>query len=183
MFGGRSSPQVKAGSIDPALGHAGGVVAAVEREVLVAVADAVAEVRVAPAQRADDILGVGIEQQLVRVEAVAVPGRRGRARGSRRAGRAAPRADSSARPGRSARAARCAATSLAPGGDRTGRARPCGVLGKHGEVHAFAIPGRPARGRCAGPDGVDDWFMIGPQYTQSVVAETRLARSCSVARR
>ena len=82
--------------------HAGGAVATVEREVLVAMADAVAEVRIAPLQVADDLLGVGIEQQLVRIEAqslgwiirtvhaIAID-----------AVRDALRADSNARPGRS----------------------------------------------------------------------------------
>ena len=89
---------------DAALRHARRIVAAVERQVLVPVADAVAEMRVAPAQVARRVLGVGIDQQLVRVEAVAVlRARTDRARGSRRAARAAPRADSSARSGRSAR--------------------------------------------------------------------------------
>ncbi len=45
-------------------------VAAVERQVLALVADAVAVERVAPAQRPDQVPGVGVEQQLVRVEAV-----------------------------------------------------------------------------------------------------------------
>ena len=55
---------------DAALGHPGGVVAAVEGHILLTVSDLVAEVGVAPAEPADDILGVGLDQQLVWVEAV-----------------------------------------------------------------------------------------------------------------
>ncbi len=99
-----------------ALGHAAGVVAPVEDEVLAR--DARADSReqcVAPAQRSDDVACVRIEQQLVRIEAVAFArGVAARAPDSRRAGPAAPRADSSARPGRCARAARCAAARGVP---------------------------------------------------------------------
>jgi hypothetical protein len=62
---------------DHALGHAGGVVAAVEGEVLLPVSHAIAEVGVAPAQRAGQLLGVGVEQQLVGIEAVPAFGRIG----------------------------------------------------------------------------------------------------------
>ena len=62
---------------DPALERAGRVVARVEREVLAAAADAVAEMRVGPAQRALDHPRVRVEQQLVRIEAMALLGRVG----------------------------------------------------------------------------------------------------------
>ena len=54
-----------------ALGHAAGVVAPVEREILAATAQPVGVVGVAPAQLAPERLGVGVEQQLVGIEAVA----------------------------------------------------------------------------------------------------------------
>jgi hypothetical protein len=55
-----------------ALGHHRGAVAPVERQVLLLVADGVAEMRVAPlvAEAARDAVGVGVDQQLVGVEAV-----------------------------------------------------------------------------------------------------------------
>ncbi|MCY1418087.1 hypothetical protein D9M71_336340 [compost metagenome] len=55
---------------DLALGHEGGAVAFVEAEVGVLRADHVAEQRFRPAQPAHQLLGVGIDQQLVGVEAV-----------------------------------------------------------------------------------------------------------------
>ena len=58
---------------DHALRHVAGAVAPVEREVAVGMADPVAEQRVMPLERPRQGLGVGIDQQLVRVEAVAVP--------------------------------------------------------------------------------------------------------------
>jgi hypothetical protein len=56
---------------DLAFWHEGGAVALVERQVLLRIADHVAEQRVVPLQGAMQPLGVGIDQQLVRVEAVA----------------------------------------------------------------------------------------------------------------
>ena len=56
------------------LGHAARIVAPVEREVLARAAGAIGEMRVAPDQPAGQPLGIGIEQQLVGVEAVAVLG-------------------------------------------------------------------------------------------------------------
>jgi hypothetical protein len=50
--------------------HAGGVVALVERQVVLLVADGVAEVRVAPLHAPDDAARIGVDQQLVRIEAV-----------------------------------------------------------------------------------------------------------------
>ena len=70
--GGRSSPQVKAGSMHRRQRRVGGVVAIVERQVVVRIADLVAEHRVGPANRRADRLRVRIEDDLVRVESVAV---------------------------------------------------------------------------------------------------------------
>ena len=72
--GGRSSPHVKAESITQRLGHAGRVVALVEGQVCLRMADAIAEVSIAPAQLAFDVLGVRLDQQLVGIEAMAVFG-------------------------------------------------------------------------------------------------------------
>ena len=56
---------------DDALGHPGGVIATVERKIGARRTDAVAEMHVAPDDRAHDHRRVRIEQQLVMVEAVA----------------------------------------------------------------------------------------------------------------
>src|SRR5258708_11736385 len=59
---------------DDGLRHAAGVVASVEREVLARAAGAIGKMRVAPYQPSGKPPGVGVEQQLVGVEAVAVLG-------------------------------------------------------------------------------------------------------------
>ena len=51
--------------------HRAGIVAPVERQVLLLVAGAVAEMRIGPGEMAAELLAVGIDQQLVRIEAVA----------------------------------------------------------------------------------------------------------------
>ncbi len=58
----------------PALGHEGGAVAAVEGQVLALAADRIAVQRVTPPQLADQVLRIGVEQQLVRIEAMALLG-------------------------------------------------------------------------------------------------------------
>ena len=69
------------------LRHAARIVAAVKGKILARAPGAIAEMRVAPHQPAGELLGIGIEQQLVGVEAVAALGHRGRGRDSRRAAR------------------------------------------------------------------------------------------------
>ncbi len=60
------------GAVDhAAFRHAARVVAAVERQVFAGRADPVAEMGVGPAERSEQRLGVGVDQQLVGVEAVA----------------------------------------------------------------------------------------------------------------
>src|SRR4029077_2956193 len=56
------------------LGHAARIVPPVEREVLARAAGAITEMGIAPDQPAGEALGIGVEQQLVGVEAVAVLG-------------------------------------------------------------------------------------------------------------
>ena len=56
---------------DLGLGHVGRAVALVEGQVAVLVADGVAEQRLGPAQPAHQLAGIGVDQQLVGVEAVA----------------------------------------------------------------------------------------------------------------
>src|SRR5580765_1187122 len=57
---------------DHGLEHAGSAVATIHGEISVFAANAVTEVRVAPFQVANDLLGVGIEQEFVRVEAMSL---------------------------------------------------------------------------------------------------------------
>src|SRR5215472_12794429 len=52
------------------LEHAGSAVAAIYREIAVLAADTVTEMRVAPFQFADDLLGVCVKQQFVRIESM-----------------------------------------------------------------------------------------------------------------
>ncbi len=59
---------------DDGLRHAAGVVTAIERKVLARAAGAIGEMRIAPYQPSGQPPGIGIEQQLVGVEAVAVFG-------------------------------------------------------------------------------------------------------------
>jgi hypothetical protein len=56
----------------PALGHRGRAVARVERQVFAPASDAITVVRVGPAQRSGYQAGVRVEQQLVRIEPVAL---------------------------------------------------------------------------------------------------------------
>ena len=79
VFPGDVRPRLAASPVegfvdDDGLGHAARIVAPVEREVLARAAGAIGEMRIAPHQPAGKALGVGIEQQLVGVEAMAVLG-------------------------------------------------------------------------------------------------------------
>ena len=99
-----------------------GAVALVERRVVRAGSEA--EQRFVPLERPADDLGVRIDDDLVRIEAMARDwARTGRGRGSRRAGRAARPAGSRARPCRSARSAEWSAIRCRPRASRTGTAR------------------------------------------------------------
>ena len=57
---------------DHGLEHAGSAVATIHGEIGILAVDAVTEMRVAPLQVADDLLGVGIEKEFVRVESVSL---------------------------------------------------------------------------------------------------------------
>ncbi|EXI74697.1 MAG: hypothetical protein AW07_01625 [Candidatus Accumulibacter sp. SK-11] len=61
---------VESGIDHLALGHARPAIAAAEAQILVGTADAVTELGIAPLDGADNRFGVGVEQQLVRIEAV-----------------------------------------------------------------------------------------------------------------
>ena len=69
--GRRSSPQVKASIDHDRLGHAARIVAPIERKIGARAAGAIAEMRVAPDQASGETFGVGIDQELVGVEAEA----------------------------------------------------------------------------------------------------------------
>ena len=64
----------KGGVDDAVLGHAGGIVTPIKRQVLLLVADPVSKVRVGPSQWSLDLFAVGIEQKLVGIETMALLG-------------------------------------------------------------------------------------------------------------
>jgi hypothetical protein len=140
---------------DPALGHAGGVVTTVEGKILVAVTNLVTEMGIAPAHLADDILGVGLDEQFVAVEAVAA---------RRVVGTIHPVAveQAGARLGQVAVPDQIGLLAqldtlhfAAPVGIEKTQFDAFGVFGKEGEVDAFAVPGSAAWSGSARPDGGD----------------------------
>ncbi len=135
----------------PALGHESGVVAGIEREVSLGVADAVAEMGVGPPERAVERLGIRVEQQLVVVEAVAALGL---------VGPVDPVAVELARahlgevgvPDLVGVLGHHHARDLAVAGlVEQAQLHPLGVLGEQCEVDAHAVPGRPQGIGRAGP--------------------------------
>ena len=54
--------------------HVAGVVAPVERQILLLAAGAIAEMRIAPGKNAAELFAVGVNQQFVRIETVTVGG-------------------------------------------------------------------------------------------------------------
>ena len=138
-----------------ALGHEGGAVAAVEGQVLALAADGVAIERVAPAQLADRILGIGVDQQLVRIEAVAFLGLVG-AVDAIAVGHAGARLRQVAVPDVLGALAQHDALQLAAAVVvEQAELDLLGVLGEQREVDAFAIPGRAARVGLSRPDDLD----------------------------
>ena len=82
VFPGNVRPRFAAAPVegfvdDDSLRHAAGVVTPVEGEIFARAAGAIGEMRVAPDQPAGEPLGIGVEQQLVGVEAVPMLGRIG----------------------------------------------------------------------------------------------------------
>jgi hypothetical protein len=135
-----------------ALGHARGVVPLVEGQILLFGAEPVAEVRVTPVQVTDRGLGVGVEQQLVRVEAVALFGV---------VGSVDPVAVELAEPpvGQVAVPLLVGALPHLDALDLCLARRVeeaeldlLGVLGEEGEVDPLPVPGRPERVRLSRPD-------------------------------
>ena len=79
VFPGDVRPRLAASPVEgfvdhDGLRHAAGIVAPVEREVLARASGAIGEMRIAPYQPSGKPPGIGIEQQLVGVEAVAMLG-------------------------------------------------------------------------------------------------------------
>ena len=149
--GGWSSPQVKASSTTRAFGHAARRCRAGRTTGPRApLPTPVAEVGVAPAQLALQRLGVGVEQQLVRIEAVAGGGLVGAvdAIAVEQAG-IAPPADSRARPRRCIPAARCARSRAGPRG-RTGTARPWSACAEN-RAKLTPLPSQVAPSGCGRP--------------------------------
>jgi len=67
VLGRRSLPQVKASSITTPLACRA-IVAAVEGEITARAASAISEMRIAPDQPSGELLGVRVEQELVRMK-------------------------------------------------------------------------------------------------------------------
>jgi len=140
----------ESGIDDPALRHSRRAVARVERKILALVPDAVAEVRIAPPHLADDLARVRVEQQLVRVEAVALLGCI-RTVHSVAVQHAGPRLRQVAVPHEVGALGHVDALDFAPTlRVEDAELHALGVLGVEREVDAFAVPGRAeGRGRSA----------------------------------
>ena len=137
---------------DPALRHRPGAVAAVEGEVGARAADPVAVERVVPAQLAGERPGVGVEQQLVRVEAVPGLGRVG-AMGAQAVELAGAQVGEVAVPDLVGELRQRDAVGLAPAlGVEQAELDPAGVGGEDRDVDAGAVPGGAERERQAGGD-------------------------------
>ena len=137
---------------DLALGHAERAVAIVGREILAPAADAITEMRVAPAQRARDRTGVRIEQQLFRIEAhtglrIVGPVNAIAVKQPRSCVRQVTMPDLIG-----LLAQRNALDLAAAFRVEQAQLDTFGVLGKQPEVHAFPVPGRAQRVRPARPD-------------------------------
>ncbi len=135
------------------LGHPWRAVAGVEAEILGATADPIAKLGIAPMNLADDAFGVGIEQQLVSVEAVAL---------LRPVGAMHPVTVQQIGPGfrqigvpdsAGALAQRDLCDLVLALGVEQAQHHLFGVLRKQSEVDALSVPGRPKRIRPARPDG------------------------------
>ena len=137
---------------DPALGHPPGVVAAIEGEVLRAMADAVAEVSIAPEKRPRQGLRVGIQQELVGIEAMAALGVVG-SMDAVAVELSGTRIREIAVPGLIGVFGKRNAVKLSPpAGIEEAELDLLGVLGEEREVHPPPVPGRAARIRLTRPD-------------------------------
>ena len=130
-----------------AAGHGGGVVAPVEGQVLALLPDGVAVVGVAPAHVAHDAARVGVEEELVRVEAVPLLGLVGAVHAVA-VELPRPRLRKVAVPDEIGALAKRDALRLAPSRlVEEAELDPLGVAREEGEVHALAVPRRPERMR------------------------------------
>src|SRR5690242_15300144 len=118
-------------------------------------ADGVAEQRIAPAQVALETLGVGIEQQLVGIEAVALLGLVGSVR-TNAIEQARPRLGKVAVPRLVGVLAQLDAVHFAPAvGIEQTQLDPRGMRRERSEVDPFSVPARATRVGTPGPDGRD----------------------------
>ena len=137
---------------DPALRHRPGAVAAVEREVGLRAADPVAVERVVPAQLAGVGAGVGVEQQLVRIEAVAGLGSVGTV-GAQAVELARTQVGEVAVPDLVGELGQRDPLDLAPAlGVEQAELDAAGVGGEDRDVHARSVPGGAERERQSGRD-------------------------------
>ena len=153
--GRRSSPQVKRRVDHLALGHAARAVAPVEGQVFARAVHGVTEQRVAPAHLAVDMPRVGIEQQLVGIEAVPFPGPV-RSVHAIAVEHARTRLRQVAMPDQVGLLAQLDALQLAPARVvEDAQFDFLRVFGEQREVDALAVPGCPERIGAAGPDRVN----------------------------
>ncbi len=153
---------------DLALRHAARVVAPILRQVGALTADAIAEVRIAPGERPDDRLRIGIEQQLLRVEAMAVL-RLVRAVHAIAVQLPRPRLGQVAVPDLVRLLAQRDALQLAPpAAIEQAQLDAFRMLGEQREVDALAVPRSALRKRFTGPDGGD---RVGHSCSRSERAE------------
>ncbi len=154
--GGRSSPQRCDGLRDHAFRHHPRAVAAVHGQVGALRTEPVAPHRVVPAELAGEHPRIGVDQELVRVEAMAARSdRRGRGHGSHRAGRGTGPRHRRARYCRSARQLDAGDFALAGAFEQAEFDRRR-MLRKQRKVDALAVPGRTEWERLAVIDAVHE---------------------------
>jgi hypothetical protein len=159
---GRAVPvPIKAGIDHLALEHAGRAVAAAEAQILAGAADAVTELGIAPLDGADNRFGVGVQQQLVRIEAVSL---------LRPIRTMDPVAVQLARthfrqigmPDLVGLLAQLdALLFLSPAVVKQAQLDLVGVLGEQGEIDSLSVPGGAQGIGFAGPDGRHQFFRHG----------------------
>ncbi len=154
---------------DLAFRHRVRAVAPIEGQVGALVADGVPEQRVAPAERADEVARVRVEEQLVRIEAQAFLGTIGSVHAIA-VQHAGPRLRQIAVPDLvGALGERNPLQFAPPGGVEDAQVDALGVLGKQSEVHALAVPVGAARVGASRPDCGDrfHWGSNGRARTRA----------------
>src|SRR6185437_2075153 len=150
------------GGIDhPALWRAGGAVALVEGEIGLRMAQPIAEMRIAPEKRAFEPFGVGLDQQLVGIEALSLL-RAVRAVHPIAVEKTRPRLGKVTVPDLVRALAQIDSLHLAPAARvEQAELHLVGVGREKREIDTLPIPGGPARVGVAGPDGSEPLRLPG----------------------